>query len=246
MDSVPDSLDKCPNTLAGISVDNNGCPLDTDLDSIPDSLDKCPNTLVGISVDNNGCPLDTDLDSVPDAFDICPGTPAREAVNPFGCPKESEEEKEEKDTDKDGVVDAVDQCKDSPSGSLVNSVGCPLPLLKEKARIELKIEFDPNQTKIKPQYAQQIKAVAEMMISQPETVAQIRGYTDNSGPSKVNLILSQLRAESVMQYLIEHFGIDPSRLTAKGYGASNPIADNRTPAGREQNRRIIVVIAGLY
>ena len=246
LDNIPDSLDKCPNTLAGISVDKNGCPLDTDLDSIPDSLDRCPNTLTGMSVDNNGCPLDTDSDGVPDTFDICPGTPIGKEARPFGCPRESEEEKGARDADRDGIVDSLDQCKDSPSGALVNSAGCPPPLLKEKAQIDLKIQFDPNQARVKPQYEKQIKAVAEVMISHPGTVVQIQGYTDNTGSDKVSLILSQLRAESVRQYLIDHYGINPSRLTAKGYGSLNPIADNRTRVGREKNNRIVAVIAELY
>jgi OOP family OmpA-OmpF porin len=245
LDTVPDTLDKCPNTVAGTSVDTNGCPKDADLDTVPDILDKCPNTLGGTPVDQNGCSLDTDLDKVPDTVDLCLGTPIGEEVNDLGCSKEVEDPSED-DTDQDGIVDALDQCKDSSIGALVNSVGCPLALLKEKTQIELKIQFDPNQSIIKPQYEAPIKAVAEVMISNPETVVEIRGYTDNFGSKKVNRTLSRLRAESVMRYLIDRFGIDPSRLTAKGYGSSNAIADNSTPDGREKNKRIVAVIAGVY
>ncbi|MGA7180038.1 MAG: OmpA family protein [Thiobacillaceae bacterium] len=56
-DGVPDSLDKCPNTPAGVKVDAQGCPLDSDGDGVPDYLDKCPNTPAGAKVDAQGCPL---------------------------------------------------------------------------------------------------------------------------------------------------------------------------------------------
>ncbi|GAC1448794.1 MAG: OmpA family protein [Desulfuromonadaceae bacterium] len=55
-DGVPDTLDKCPGTLAGVAVDKNGCPLDSDGDGVPDYLDKCPGTPAGVKVDMNGCP----------------------------------------------------------------------------------------------------------------------------------------------------------------------------------------------
>jgi len=55
-DGVPDALDKCPNTPAGVKVDKDGCPLDSDGDGVPDYLDKCPNTPAGVKVDKDGCP----------------------------------------------------------------------------------------------------------------------------------------------------------------------------------------------
>ncbi|MDD2558004.1 MAG: OmpA family protein, partial [Desulfuromonas sp.] len=54
---VPDYLDKCPNTPAGVSVDKQGCPLDSDKDGVPDYLDKCPNTIAGAQVDVDGCEI---------------------------------------------------------------------------------------------------------------------------------------------------------------------------------------------
>ncbi len=84
-DGVPDNLDKCPNTPAGVAVDKNGCPLDSDGDGVPDYLDKCPDTPAGVQVDKNGCPLDSDGDGVPDYKDRCPDTPKGATVNEFGC-----------------------------------------------------------------------------------------------------------------------------------------------------------------
>jgi len=56
-DGVIDTLDKCPNTPAGVKVDRDGCPIDSDKDGVPDYLDKCPDTPAGVKVDGDGCPL---------------------------------------------------------------------------------------------------------------------------------------------------------------------------------------------
>jgi len=76
----------------------------------------------------------------------------------------------------------------------------------------------------------------------PKTRTEIEGHTDNTGSERSNRVLSQRRADSVRQELITRFGIDPSRLTAKGYGASQPIADNNALEGREKNRRVVATI----
>jgi outer membrane protein OmpA-like peptidoglycan-associated protein len=65
----------------------------------------------------------------------------------------------------------------------------------------------------------------------------VEGHTDNQGPAAHNLDLSKRRAASVMKYLTDH-GVDASRLTSEGYGDTQPIADNKTAKGREQNRRV--------
>ena len=84
-DGVPDSLDRCPGTPAGVSVDGSGCPLDTDGDGVADYLDKCPGTPAGTEVDASGCPLDSDGDGVLNADDDCPGTPPGTRVDSRGC-----------------------------------------------------------------------------------------------------------------------------------------------------------------
>jgi OOP family OmpA-OmpF porin len=76
----------------------------------------------------------------------------------------------------------------------------------------------------------------------PTTTALIEGHTDNIGGFEYNMKLSQRRAESVLNYLVEKFAIDRSRLNAKGFGDSRRVAYNTTPEGRQQNRRINVII----
>jgi outer membrane protein OmpA-like peptidoglycan-associated protein len=73
---------------------------------------------------------------------------------------------------------------------------------------------------------------------------RIEGHTDSLGPDPYNLRLSEKRAESVKEYLVQHFALPPERMLAEGYGESRPIAPNETSKGRAQNRRVQVVNLG--
>ena len=112
----------------------------------------------------------------------------------------------------------------------------------EKLCMALKIEFATNSAEIKPAYFGEINGVGEYMNKYPTTTAVIEGHTDNVGGHEENMRLSRQRAENVVNYLAEKFGIDRSRLSAKGYGSTRRIAYNNTPEGRQQNRRINAII----
>jgi OOP family OmpA-OmpF porin len=84
-----------------------------------------------------------------------------------------------------------------------------------------------------------LKKVAEFLKSYPTASAEIEGHTDNIGAVDYNRGLSQRRADSVRKALIEKFGIESARLTAKGYGPDRPVAGNDTAAGRAKNRRVV-------
>ncbi|MCR4424331.1 MAG: OmpA family protein [candidate division WOR-3 bacterium] len=83
---------------------------------------------------------------------------------------------------------------------------------------------------------------AQIMKDNPDIIVEIQGHTDNIGSEKANQILSEKRAYSVMNFLVQYGGIDPKRLSAKGYGESRPIASNDTEEGRQLNRRVEFVI----
>jgi OOP family OmpA-OmpF porin len=104
------------------------------------------------------------------------------------------------------------------------------------------VQFDTNKADIKEKYNYDIKRVADFMKEFPDTTAEIGGHTDNVGSAEYNQKLSEKRANSVRQYLINKFGIDGSRLTAAGYGLTEPVADNDTEEGRQQNRRVEAVM----
>ena len=99
------------------------------------------------------------------------------------------------------------------------------------------ITFDVDKADIKPQSMGTLNMIVRIMKNNPELKFEIDGYTDNTGDSKHNVILSLQRAKAVDDELIS-LGIDASRLTAKGFGDAEPIASNDTPEGRANNRRV--------
>lgn len=202
-------------------------PKDTDGDGVYDDSDKCPDTPKGVKVDSVGCPLDTDGDGVYDYQDKCPGTPKLVKVDSVGCPL---------DTDGDGVYDYQDKCPTTPRGVPVDTEGCNI----KKIPFNLNIEFDTGKSTIRPtaENKERLAAAAEFMKKYPGVSATVEGHTDNVGGADYNKKLSLARASEVRKHLIETYGIEASRLGAAGYGFERPIADNKTPEGRQKNRRI--------
>jgi OmpA-OmpF porin, OOP family len=100
-----------------------------------------------------------------------------------------------------------------------------------------RLTFDTGSATLQPTSEEQLQNVAEIMKAFPNVKLKIGGYTDNTGDKAANQKLSQDRAQNV-KAAIEKLGIDPSRLTAQGYGEEHPVGDNSTEEGRQQNRRI--------
>lgn len=113
---------------------------------------------------------------------------------------------------------------------------------KMKYCIALNIEFDIDRAEVRLQYREEVAKVGDFMNKYPDTTAVIEGYTDEVGSDEYNMQLSERRAESVVNYLVDNFGIERTRLAAKGYGKTKPVADNSTEEGKQKNRRINAVI----
>lgn len=177
-------------------------------------------------------PGDSDGDGVKDDVDRCPDTPAGAQVDTNGCPL---------DSDGDGVPDHLDKCPGTPPGARVDMDGCP-EKLKETITRRLDIKFDTAKAFVKPEYFSQIEAVAQIMREYISTTVTIEGHTDSDGGNSYNQKLSQQRADAVRQVLISQYGVDPGRLVAIGYGETRPIADNKTSAGKQENRRVVAVV----
>jgi len=230
-DGVYDGIDKCPTSPTGARVDATGCTTDSDTDGVPDGPDQCPNTPAGATVDATGCPVDTDGDRVPDGIDKCPSTPAGTEVDSAGCQRAS-------DTDGDGVDDTKDKCPGTAAGTRVDAAGCPILFTEARTPVVLRgVTFETGRSALKPDSYTILDIVAASLIANPEIRIEIAGHTDNTGSIATNLRLSQARADAVRTYLASK-GVSPDRMVANGYGPSQPVAPNTTPAGRAQNRRV--------
>ncbi|MGG1944576.1 OmpA family protein [Trinickia sp. NRRL B-1857] len=120
------------------------------------------------------------------------------------------------------------QITEQPDGSL-------------KLNIPSNVTFATDSYQINSQLYPTLNELATQMNQNPQVVAQIRGYTDSTGSAAHNQTLSVNRAQSVAAYLTQH-GVQQNRLDAQGFGASNPVGDNNTAAGREQNRRVEIYL----
>lgn len=151
----------------------------------------------------------------------------------------------EVDSDDDGVYDSKDKCPGTVKGLKVDDVGCPVVLAKT-LEINLEILFDTAKTEIKDEYEWQVQKLADALTQYANTVVHIQGHTDSQGSDALNEKLSQGRADAVKASLITKFGIAADRVTARGYGESQPIADNTTAEGRAKNRRVVGAVSVKY
>jgi outer membrane protein OmpA-like peptidoglycan-associated protein len=103
------------------------------------------------------------------------------------------------------------------------------------------ILFASGSAEIQGESTPTLKEIGDMLKAHPDLALTIEGHTDNTGAAAANQSLSEQRAEAVKSYLVSTFGIDESRLEAKGFGASKPVAKNDTPEGRQQKPRVELV-----
>jgi outer membrane protein OmpA-like peptidoglycan-associated protein len=216
---------------------------DRDLDGIPDDTDLCPDK-PGTGA-HAGCPPpppDRDGDGVPEADDACPDQPGVAAHR--GCVPPPP------DQDQDGTPDADDACPDQPGVSAHR--GCPPPVVeapaepeppraileKQRIRITGTIEFETGSFRLRPGSTPLIASVAEVMLKHPEIRRlRVEGHTDDVASQKLNQRLSEQRARAVVDQLVR-MGVQRKRLTAVGYGSSQPVEPGSTPEARARNRRV--------
>ncbi|WP_336365640.1 OmpA family protein [Marinobacter sp. C2H3] len=173
-------------------------------------------------------PADSDNDGVIDATDQCPNTPAGTSVDTLGC---------ELDSDNDGVVNSADECPNTTAGATVDAKGCE-GIVETVQTFSIQVQFPTNSSVIGDRYDDELRKVADALKANPETVVEVAGHTDSRGKASYNQWLSQRRAEAVAGRLTGKLGVDPDRVSAKGYGESEPVASNDTVDGRAQNRRV--------
>jgi outer membrane protein OmpA-like peptidoglycan-associated protein len=117
--------------------------------------------------------------------------------------------------------------------------------LAEEGRVTTRgIFFASNSAQLRPESTPTLKDIGKMLTKHEDLRISIEGHTDSSGDEAHNRQLSEQRAESVKRYLMETYGIAANRLETAGYGESQPVADNESPEGRQNNRRVELVKLG--
>ncbi len=238
-DGTLDGADNCPYTSEDHDgfEDRDGCPeLDNDHDGSLDSADRCPNDPEDRDgfQDEDGCPdLDDDKDAIPDAVDKCP----QEAENRNGV--EDEDGCPERDTDGDRIPDSRDKCprEDEIVNFYQDEDGCP----DEKPEpirdaVLTGVEFQAGSAELLSGSFLILDGLAARMFAYPGTEIEIQGHVDDRSGAD-SKTLTKARAQAVAEFLVNR-GIEARRMKTVGYGASKPLAANRTAQGRAQNRRI--------
>lgn len=218
-DGINDEVDKCPDQ-PGLEK-YAGCPIpDTDKDGVNDENDKCPNE-VGLPK-YNGCPIpDTDGDGINDEEDKCPNEKGLAKYN--GCPIP--------DSDGDGINDEEDRCP--TVAGVAAMLGCPAV---ENFQAN-EVTFASGKAVLTAAGKKELDLLVDYMQKYNTVSAKLTGYTDNTGTDKINLPLSQKRAEAAKAYLVSK-GIEEGRITTEGLGSANPVGDNKTSKGKALNRRV--------
>jgi outer membrane protein OmpA-like peptidoglycan-associated protein len=232
-DGVPDRDDQCP---ADAGPAPTGCPPppDADRDGVPDASDPCPTEAEDGNPpdEKDGCPnKDLDADGIPIPVDLCPD---QAGIAPDGCPP--------KDTDGDGLMDPDDRCpKDAETrNNFEDQDGCPDELpdqVKKFTGVIRGIQFASGNAKIRRSSYPLLEDAVGVLKQYPTLRIRISGHTDSRGKLATNVKLSENRANAVRDFLTSR-GVENSRVETRGVGPEEPIADNKTSAGRAQNRRI--------
>lgn len=244
-DGIVDVKDACP-TVAEDSddyQDGDGCPEDdNDGDGILDHVDHCPMQPEdgdGFE-DEDGCPdLDNDRDGVPDAQDKCPleSEDHDQFQDEDGCP--------DPDNDQDGIKDAEDACPNEPEvfNNYADHDGCPdadqVRVVGDKIVLDDKVHFATNSAIIRSVSYGLLSRVAALIQEHPDYIhIEVHGHADRRGDDAFNRDLSERRAQSVMNFLIDEGGLDASRLSFKGFGSDQPLMDKDTEWAWFMNRRV--------
>ena len=220
-DGVVDKNDECPDVAGVASL--NGCP-DADGDGIADKDDKCPD-VAGVA-EMEGCPADRDGDGVIDSQDECPDQAGMVGLQ--GCP----------DADGDLIPDKDDKCPEEAGTRALG--GCPEITEEVQEKLDFaaqNVSFESGQSTLTFESFKVLDEIVGILKQYPTYNLKASGHTDSQGNAEKNLALSQARAKACIDYM-KGEGIAAQRLSSDGYGEDQPIADNRTAAGRAKNRRV--------
>ncbi|KJR24996.1 hypothetical protein BOO91_01440 [Vibrio navarrensis] len=146
------------------------------------------------------------------------------------------------DQDRDGVINARDLCPDTPSTAEVDNDGCGT-YIKTTQQMQIRVLFANNSDVINPVFRSQIKELAEFLKLYPSTSIELQGFASRTGNAKLNLELSQRRADNVKEMLIS-YGISSNRVRIVGFGDSKLANDGEDEVSHALNRRVVASVVG--
>ncbi|HOZ90086.1 MAG TPA: OmpA family protein, partial [Bacteroidia bacterium] len=261
-DKIPDKDDDCADVIGLAKY--RGCP-DADGDGIKDSEDRCPQKPGPI--DNRGCPEDIlyVIDGNGKVLSFATrgkdGVFRFETLPPDGDFKFRLEGEGTETIDKlnilvAGVSTRAMRMKDgffkfekivADISKLTEEkvIDVPIKLMKEEQEILKKafdnLEFNTGKDIIRFESYASLDDLGKLMVKKSEWRIKLSGHTDNVGNAKANLTLSQKRAQAVKNFLVDR-GIKPERILVEYFGGSKPVADNKTEAGKQKNRRVEMLV----
>ncbi|WP_448547540.1 OmpA family protein [Thalassotalea fusca] len=142
-----------------------------------------------------------------------------------------------KDSDKDGVFDHQDRCANTPMTDRVNANGCTV-FTTQQLTMELSVNFDNNKAIVKPEYFEEVATAAEFLRTYPHARLTINGHTSSVGDAAYNKVLSEKRAQAIVDVLVNEYHIDATRLIAVGHGEEQLLDAANTVEAHAKNRRI--------
>ena len=145
------------------------------------------------------------------------------------------------DDDGDGVPNEQDTCPSTPAATNVDLSGCTL-YSPETDSVEIGIPFSADSSEVRSEYIREVERLADFLKQNPNKMVEIQGHASLDGDKTYNRKLSEQRAFSVAQMLIEQFGIEPNRVKSLGYGIDQPRVNEISVRANAQNRRIEAVI----
>jgi len=213
-DGVQDRLDYCNNTPKGCVVDQWGCLVDSDGDKVCDGIDECPNTSKGEKVDKVGCSASQiEARNVPATPP--PPPPAQEIPRPAAPPPAP-----------------------TPPQSEVEK-----QLIETGSIVLRDVYFDLSKATLLPESEATLNEVGTALEKFADLKVEVQGHTDSRGSAKYNEKLSQERAASVREYLVQHFHLNGDNIVAKGYGESQlAVSPEKSDEDYAMNRRVVLKV----
>jgi outer membrane protein OmpA-like peptidoglycan-associated protein len=222
-----------------------GGPGDRDFDGILDPVDPCPDEPEDFDEfeDEDGCPeLDNDRDGIPDVDDGCPLDPEDHDgfADEDGCP--------DPDNDQDRILDGDDACPNE--AETVNGVddadGCPdeglFEMVEDRIVLEERVLFDTDHWQLRQGAWPVLEAIVSLFRQHPEWArVRIEGHADYRGRDRYNLVLSERRATTVREALVQ-LGMAAEALESEGYGDTRPAEPGRSDRVLQRNRRVEFVV----